>query len=241
MPVQRLHPLHGHFYLYSVHTAYLSKRLLMRVLVIGSNGRMGKLYAAIVRYLGHEVVPHDTDTGPIPNRAKYEKAIIATPIDTHHEYCKWLAERKCDFLCEKPISKNIDEVCEIAGMCEADGVNGFMVSNWAFAIGASGNSVDGIKIHTYNTGNDGDWDLIQPLWLLKDSSSLEVTKTYPGVRVERYHGEYTRFFAGFDFERSYIEMVEVFICGEYSKLWTIKSVIPAHERVVEYGKRIATA
>jgi hypothetical protein len=118
MPVQRLHPLHGHFYLYSVHTAYLSKRLLMRVLVIGSNGRMCRLYAAIVRYLGHEVAPHDTDTGPIPNRAKYEKAIIATPIDSHYEYCKWLAERKCDFLCEKPISKNVDEVREIACMCD---------------------------------------------------------------------------------------------------------------------------
>jgi len=84
----------------------------MSILIVGSEGSMGKRYQAILRYLGkdfmkedvhiHEVVP-DTISG----------IIIAAPTDIHTNLILKYAPMRVPILCEKPVTKDIRELKQI--------------------------------------------------------------------------------------------------------------------------------
>jgi hypothetical protein len=83
-----------------------------KILLMGSEGSMGKRYQAILNYLE---VPFDCyDIGLHQEHGtEYDHYIIATPTDTHYEILKSLKDSKSKILCEKPITKDMPELEEI--------------------------------------------------------------------------------------------------------------------------------
>ena len=212
----------------------------MRVAIIGAHGNMGRRYSAIVRYLGHEVLEHDPLAGTSCDllTADYQAAIIASPIDTHVYYCLQLACYGKPFLCEKPISKDVAQVRRVAEICYRKGTPGYMVNNWAYALDCDDppkpKTIGRIHIDCYNTGDDGAWDLIQPLWLVSAPDRLTVRHKSPALLVACDKGLILR--DAFDW--SYKHTVEAFLLDECYGLWPIDAdIVTAHERVLEYEQR----
>jgi hypothetical protein len=208
----------------------------MRVLVIGSKGSMGSRYAAIVRYLHHDLIEYDTAIPgcTYPTKGDYDAAIIATPITEHVYYCKMGVADGKPVLCEKPITTSPDALREIIGFCNSHPTGSlYMVNNWAF-VGRYREPMSEkyITINTYNTGRDGAHDLIQPLYLVDDVEDLTVVKQSPFLDIEIGGEKYGRD----DFDKSYVDMVEAFLDGETGKMWNVYECVEAHERVVEYGQ-----
>lgn len=218
----------------------------MKILVIGSKGNMGKRYVAILKYLGHEVVGLDLDNFEdvfnyeknditIPRnlltlKEPVDRAIIATPIDKHYEWCVWCINNKIPFLCEKPISKNLDEIKILIDFSEKNGVDGRMVCNWAFI-----NSYEtllpndnGITLDYYNTGKDGFWDLIQPVYLGKKFTLQKKSPAYictiNGHIVNQYN-----------FDWSYVNMLKKWIVNTMS-LWSLRMALNATEKLIAWAK-----
>ena len=84
------------------------------VLLVGGNGNMGRRYQAILNSMR---VPYlIDDVGCRIGRNDYEgfsHILVATPTDTHADVLKTWSERagkNVKFLCEKPITKNLDEL-----------------------------------------------------------------------------------------------------------------------------------
>lgn len=216
----------------------------MRVMIIGSCGNIGSRYAAIVRYLGHEVVPYDIKLKLPGLPQEYDCCIIATPISDHTGYLKKMILDGTPVLCEKPISNRIEDVqnivrviCQLQGPAETRTrtVHAFMVNNWAFVGGECRPpmSEGRIVINTYNTGPDGDWDLIQPLYLVEDIDNFELCKKHPGLYVEISGHVYGRD----DFDESYVDMVKCFLDRDYGNLWPVEYILEAHDRVRRYSQK----
>jgi len=167
----------------------------------------------------------------MPELHEYDATIIATPISEHTRYLKMLMDSK-PVLCEKPISCDIQHVKDIAKYSGHQGCAAFMVNNWAF-LGDwyEPMSADSITINTYNTGKDGIWDLIQPLYLVEDIHNFECVHSYPWLSVMIGGKGYGRD----DFDRTYVDMVQAFIGGYYDKLWPLERIVEAHLRVEDYG------
>lgn len=209
----------------------------MKVLVVGSSGNMGKRYCSIIRYLKHDLLEYDPaiTTSRMPSPLDYDVAIIATPISEHVPYIRRMVENGKPVLCEKPLEKRIEEVKKLAKFVKMHNGKAYMVNNWAF-VGEHREpmSAKNVVVNCYNTGNDGIWDLVQPLYLVEDIENFECTHSYPWLSVRIDDCGYGRD----DFDRSYVDMVEAFCNGEYEKLWAVEDMVTAHERVVEYGQRI---
>jgi len=141
----------------------------MKILIVGSKGNMGRRYVAICKYLGQEVLRCDLhNEKEIYDNAEFkaDRCIIATPIDSHIKWCEWCVKHSIPFLCEKPISKDVSEIRKLKELCDQAKIDGRMVSNWRFLIpGTVATRVGKIFLDYYNTGKDGFWDLIQPVYL----------------------------------------------------------------------------
>jgi hypothetical protein len=187
----------------------------MRLLIAGNLGSMGIRYTAICKYLGHEVIGYDLcDTATLPPIA--DKVIIATPVQSHLQWCLWAINEKIPFLCEKPISYSIEETQELRQACESSGVSGYMVNNWQFVLPGEFLQIgmNDIMLNYYNTGRDGIYDLIQPCYLAR---YLKVNKESPfyNSTVNGYH------VTQYNFDKSYVNMIEKFIDDNSQYLWTM--------------------
>jgi hypothetical protein len=207
----------------------------MKVLVIGSRGNMGRRFSAIIRHLGHDLLEYDPPAAPyMPDFKECDACIIATPVVGHMPYLKTIMPVK-PVLCEKPLSFDLAQVKAAASYAGKQGCAAYMVNNWAFVGHHREPMSEGsIVVNTWNTGTDGDWDLIQPLYLVEDISNFECVRKYPWLSVAINGVGYGRD----DFDISYVEMVQAFLDGEYDKLWPVANMVTAHERVIEYGKRL---
>jgi len=144
----------------------------MKVLVIGGNGSIGKRYCAILRYLkvNYEIYEiNDVLANSAPPEA--DRWLIASPTSTHFEYCMEAIKRRKPFLCEKPLSKSLDQCREIRDAAQAADVDGRVVCNYkiAFEINFGGTVFEGAlpyKYEYFNTGKDGVfWDLCQLIYM----------------------------------------------------------------------------
>ena len=182
----------------------------MRILIIGS-GNMGKRYKRILNYNNIETVDYDLTEkfgGVELHNIDFDKAIIATPTNDHFEYCKKLVSLDKDFLCEKPVSKNPEEIKTLIELAECD-VR--MVCNWIFTAPSMVPFMkDNCHIYYdyYNTGRDGlEWDIIQLIHLASDFKSLEVVTESPVFNAAINNIPITQT----DIEKSYLSMLEMWI------------------------------
>jgi hypothetical protein len=219
----------------------------MKILVIGSKGNMGRRYTAILKYLGHEVIGLDLDNFQAifhyeknditcPNsyeaslKTTINRAIIATPIDKHYEWCVWCINNKIPFLCEKPISKDIDEIKNLMAFSENAGVDGRMVCNWAFIHSYETllPGENGITLDYYNTGNDGFWDLIQPVYLGKKFTLRKKSPAYICTTNGHIVNQY-------NFDWSYVNMIKKWL--ENSKeIWSLPQALEATKKLIAWAK-----
>ncbi len=208
----------------------------MRILVIGSKGNMGRRYIAILKYLGVEAIEFEVNDR-IWDCPSFDRAIIATPTDQHGAMCLAMAIEKRPFLCEKPISKDPDEIVRIMDLCEKNGVDGRMVCNWAFAHRMQSylepNSCD-IQYNNYNTGKDGlAWDCIQLIYLAKGMPDLKTDAPNLDCTVDGY------FIDEAMIAESYIKMIVRWL-EDPTKLWSLEDAKKATEKVIAYEAMVAS-
>jgi len=94
----------------------------MKIAVIGSEGRMGRLRQEILSNLGVEVVPFDVgfDFTPVE---ECDGFFICTPLFAHEEMILRVAKYAKPIFCEKPLAGSVKAIEEIFDCCEKFGAD----------------------------------------------------------------------------------------------------------------------
>ena len=146
------------------------------IALIGSEGSMGKRYQAILNYLKEPFDPLDLSLigkDEVMRRAKLcHKYIIATPTHTHAEYLRAFIPDCRPILCEKPITKDIDELVELVALAEKHGNHFQMMFQYKELATAPVNG-GGTHYDFFRHGNDGlTWDCLQMIGLANGALHL---------------------------------------------------------------------
>lgn len=209
-------------------------------IVVGGKGNMGIRYTSILMSLGHDV--YVDDVGMEKDVIPYDKingVVIATPTDTHYEIIKKYHNLNASWpiLCEKPISKNLDDVMEL---CEMPDLELTMINQYAYAAQFVPVSVKN-KMSTWDfvhSGKDGlHWDCINIIGLHEDASIP--------VLVRRASPNWTCIINGKilsldDIDRGYYEMIEDWANQSNGSLFDMRQysdvsyIIKSHKRVKNY-------
>lgn len=145
----------------------------MSVLILGSEGSMGKRYQAILNHLDveHSCADKNTKKSELFQLTKSaEKMIIATPTETHFDFLCEYAHLGIPILCEKPLSKNLFQLETIRSLVKDEGLNLTMTLQYKYL----DTGVDGPSYYNYfRHGSDGLlWDCLQVIGLARDSVTI---------------------------------------------------------------------
>lgn len=193
----------------------------MKVLVVGSEGNMGKRYCSILAHLGITTLKHDTKRlYPLAPLAKAaDKIIVATPTRTHIDVLMQLRESTdVDILCEKPIARKSLKMWQFK--------NVYMVNNYAH-LHMPLHYLNRTRFDYYNSGNDGRlWDCIQLIALAKGRYNVEGygpiwTCEINGNWIERKAIDY-----------SYVGMITDFL-KDKECVWDWEYTQQIHEKVLD--------
>lgn len=200
------------------------------ILILGSNGSMGKRYQAILTYLGLKFIAIDKCS--IINALRLfllcDKVIICTPTDTHFEYLKFLIPMKIKILCEKPVTKNINELQIISRLCEIHSNPITMVMQYSslFDHGKTGNS----SYDYFRTGNDGIyWDCMQIITFA--TGDIYINNKSP---IWRCTLNGTKLNIA-DMDNAYIDFISRWVLSD--EMMTMDFIINSHKKVIEYATR----
>jgi hypothetical protein len=134
---------------------------------------MGRRYSAICDYFKIKNIGIDLD-----DRAEIasncDKIIIATPTNTHCDMIVKYAKYGKPILCEKPLSKDPDELFDVLKYTKNHAVPVFMVNNYLYSIENDlvKNGTDTVYSY-YSSGNDGlIFDCIQLVDMAEDKIVL---------------------------------------------------------------------
>lgn len=135
-----------------------------KVALIGAGGNMANRYQAIMDHCQIPYLAFDEHNWRDAWMFKDEihSIIIASPTDAHYENIRYLAKLEKPILCEKPITKNPDELIKILGM----DVVIKCVNQYQFLYDKES---EGDTFYNYfKTGKDGlEWDCISIIALAK--------------------------------------------------------------------------
>jgi hypothetical protein len=142
------------------------------IAVYGACGSMGTRYCAILKWLSKPYMALDINSSESELRRARAVAtgfIVATPTDTHLDMICSLAPLKKPILCEKPLSKNLDEIEKMRGLV-SDGLNLTMTMQYRELNQGSG----GTSYYNYfRHGSDGiNWDCLQIIGLARGMVEL---------------------------------------------------------------------
>lgn len=197
-------------------------------LLIGGNGSIGRRYQAILRYLNKPVLVWDQEDVALPEQP-FARAIVCSPTSTHYEYCKLLIAAKKPFLCEKPLSKFVNECEDLVRRARRDQVIGRVVNNYEYVLRdvPRGN----MFFDYYNTGKDGVfWDCCQLIYM---DPNVEIRTTSPRWHLNR-GGRWIRYK---ELENSYIQMIKHFVNGKYDYMWSLQDGVDMTKAVLERMER----
>jgi hypothetical protein len=151
---------------------------MKNILIIGSEGSMGKRYQAILKFLGKNYYCEDIKLSGNLLYELYDGFIICTPTDTHADIIKDIRCWDKPILCDKPIAKSSKEVTAIFDSCPNIDLD--IMFQYRESIDNT------IRPNTslydyYRTGNDGlYWDCMQVIALHQGShDSLTIRNTSP--------------------------------------------------------------
>jgi hypothetical protein len=198
--------------------------------LIGGLGRIGRRYQAILEHLD---IPYKIiEVGDHLSWYPIEKAIIATPTETHFEIADECRAIGVPYLLEKPPTKDLDQATRLSAF--GKGLTpGFIVNNYAFLSEEPWwpQDIRSITYDYYNTGPDGlKWDLCQLLWIAKmKRASFCGRSVSPKWRVT-INDEFVMYE---ELENAYIKMVEAFAAGDHHKLWRISDAYPMVKTILD--------
>lgn len=205
------------------------------IALIGSEGSMGKRYQAILNHFKQEYLPLDKSKPEadsiIKKASKCERIIIATPTETHVGYLKDLLPLKKPILCEKPITKNLDELIDLHAECQRKGWSYQMVMQYK-ELTISKEPQRWSYYNYFKHGSDGIvWDCIQivglaegPVWLKEDSPFWECTINGRQLSIA-------------DMDMAYVSMVKRWLMNSLDQ--TMDEIIHVHKKVVEFQEKNA--
>lgn len=202
------------------------------IALIGSEGSMGTRYKAILNYLQEPFTSLDTKLempkDKIIERAKAcEKIIIATPTHTHLEYLRELLPTKKSILCEKPITKSLDQLNELHTFCARSGLKYSMVMQYKELSGLTSEPGRASSYNYFRSGDDGlAWDCIQiialargPISLRNDSPTWECVINGKTQNIR-------------DMDYAYIAMTKKWLEGSLDQ--SLDEILKAHQKVLEF-------
>lgn len=197
------------------------------IALIGANGSMGKRYQAIFNYLKLDFMPMDQDLSPeaiIERAAACDRILIASPTHTHVSFLRELLPTKKPILCEKPVTKDLEELREIHAFCKRAGLTYNMVMQYAqLQYGYSGPS----SYNYFRHGNDGlAWDCIQILALANGPVELKDDSPIWRCRINGIQLDIA------SMDMAYISMIQKWLIGDLCQ--TLDEILAAHERVIKY-------
>lgn len=233
---------------------------LFNVLIVGSNGNMGRRYYAILQGIkdkNNNIEIGELDLNDKTKKSKYKSAnyiILATPTEEHYKNILEILKTKTELndktithiLCEKPISKNIEEIENLYYLLNKKDckVKLYMVNNYAYIKRDQDKLIKRKPCYAlyqkpisqftsydyYNTGKDGlYWDLIQIIYLSRKYLSMNNLSPIwkcciNGKNINRG-----------DIDGSYVSMIEDFL-GNRKNMWGIEDIKLAHLKVLKYEK-----
>ena len=203
------------------------------IALIGSEGSMGQRYQAILNYLRQPYVALDK-TKPqndqiIKKALQADRIIVATPTSTHVEYLKELLPSKKPILCEKPITKDFDELVDLHAFCARHGYSYNMVMQYK--------ELD-VPLHTigrwsyynyFRHGNDGlIWDCMQiiglaqgPVWVKEESPIWECTINGKSLSLS-------------DMDSAYVRMIRKWLTNTLDQ--SMDEILHVHKKVATYAE-----
>lgn len=147
---------------------------MKRILIIGAKGSMGQRYQAILNYLGIESVCVDKEHNRhfiAKMAAECEGAIIATPTQTHADFIRLLLPFKQPILCEKPVTKSVDELKALLAEIKQSKTPFRMM--YQYKLLAKSDSIGKSFYNYFRHGNDGlIWDCLQIIGLARGELTL---------------------------------------------------------------------
>lgn len=206
----------------------------MRVLLLGSNGAIGKRYAAILKHENADFIAVDDPNGVDIGNYVFDKVLIATPTKTHKEYCLQAIRHKKPFLCEKPLAESEEDARYIQQAAANIGVQGNIVCNWKVAVERLVRNVYPpyrITYDYYNTGNeDLKWNMAQLIYL---DAWVRIYTESPRWNVQ-VNGQDMRYR---QIEHSYVLMIKDWLSGQYQNLWNLEDGVKMVVACTNWDKR----
>lgn len=146
----------------------------MSVLIIGSEGSMGKRYQSILRFLGKSFMCVDLHNKNTDYEYMHRRAsgfIVATPTGTHHSIIKSLAPNRKPILCEKPVTKSPAEFTDMKVALMENKTPFRMMMQYEMLVGKS--RIGPTFYDYFRHGNDGlIWDCMQIIALARGKVEL---------------------------------------------------------------------
>lgn len=146
----------------------------MMTLIIGDQGSMGTRYRHIMDHIGQNYIGTDMDTDPAEVydlAQKCDRTLICSPTDTHLDYIELLHGIGKPIMCEKPISKNLDEMTRVLNKVYKKRCPFRMVMQYK-ELTFSEKGYESFYDY-YKHGSDGlIWDCIQIIGLAKGNITL---------------------------------------------------------------------
>lgn len=203
----------------------------MSVLIIGSEGSMGKRYQSILNHKFVSYSCYDPKTNDVTElKPLLESAthfIIAAPTASHLILCKTLAPYQKPILCEKPVTRSLWELELI--------LNGMITNKCPFTMMLQYSKLTQAEdkgkswYNYFKHGPDGlIWDCMQIIALAKDE--IEVKEDSPVWDC----GLNGRKLSLGDMDWSYIHAVEDFLDAKYIPS---EEIFKIHRKVAEHEAR----
>lgn len=147
----------------------------MSILLVGGDGNMGKRYRTVLDFLGKKWKSTDINT-PMEVTADLARAadgiIICTPTEEHTTYIHLFHDMGVPILCEKPISKDMEDLKQCLASCGKAGTVLDMVFQYKHL--AISQRPGPTSYNYFRHGNDGlYWDCIQVIGLAQDAVRLK--------------------------------------------------------------------
>lgn len=196
------------------------------IAIYGGNGNMGKRYEAVLRYLNrpfHIIDEHNKDE---QLHSRVEGIIVATPTHTHFDVLMDVRKYDLPVLCEKPFSKNLNEVATIVDAYE--GRNLSMVYNYRH-MGVDADRSGATIYNYFKHGTDGlAWDCIQLIGLANREIHLYETSPMWECFINGQQLDISKI------DGSYISMIQSWLGGAEQDLMNIYET---HVKTSEYAEK----
>lgn len=199
------------------------------ILVVGARGNMGKRYSKILDYLNVSWLGVDREHSidEIQFLAESSRGvIIASPTDMHFDHLMTLSKSRTPVLCEKPFTKDQNELREIVNAYNTSKTPISMVCQYQYLV--SPGSVGPTSYNYFKHGGDGIyWDCIQIIGLAK--GEVKIQETSPIWRCT-INGQIMNIS---DMDMAYVKMIETWLAGQNMPL---ERIYEFHQKTREFEK-----